>query len=155
MSSYPTHSSFYRLCDYYGLYVVDEANIETHGLKPMGRLAHDWGWRNAFVSRITRMVQRDRNHACIIFWSLGNEAGRGRNFWEARRLVQQMDDSRPVVYESGGLIAEGTGRTELTDVICTMYPHVQRTLNLARRVDEDRPGKCFDQSVGFGSLLWV
>ena len=94
--------------------MVDEANIETHGLKPMGRLAHDWGWRNAFVSRITRMVQRDRNHACIIFWSLGNEAGRGRNFREARRLVQHLDDSRPVVYESGGLVAEGTGRTELT-----------------------------------------
>jgi len=150
-SHYPAHSSFYRLCDYYGLYVWDEANIETHGMKPMGRLAHDPGWRNTFVSRITRMVHRDRNHACIIFWSLGNEAGRGRNLWEARKLVQELDPSRPVVYESGGAVAEGTGRTELTDVVCTMYPDVPRTLRLAQREDEDRPVILCEYSHAMGN----
>jgi beta-galactosidase len=119
-SHYPTHSSFYRLCDYYGLYVCDEANIETHGLLPMGRLAHDPGWYPAFATRVLRTVQRDRNHACIVFWSLGNEAGRGRNYWKIRSLLKRLDPSRPVVYESGGAINEGHGRTEVTDVICAM-----------------------------------
>jgi hypothetical protein len=121
------------------LYVWDEANIEVHGLKPMGRLAHDYGWRATFLSRITRMVHQDRNHPSVIFWSLGNEAGRGRNLQEARDLIKQLDPSRPVVYESGGAIAEGTGRTELTDIICTMYPIIPRMKHLAIRPDEDRP----------------
>jgi beta-galactosidase len=81
--------------------VCDEANIETHGMKPMGRLAHDAGWEAAFVSRVTRMVQRDRNHPSIIFWSLGNEAGRGRNLTKARKALLELDTSRPVCYESG------------------------------------------------------
>ncbi len=83
------------------MYVCDEANIETHGLKPMGRLAHDSGWEQAFVSRVTRMVQRDWNHPCIICWSMGNEAGRGRNFLKARQRLLELDTSRPICYESG------------------------------------------------------
>jgi beta-galactosidase/beta-glucuronidase len=59
------------------------------------------------VSRITRLIQRDRNHPSVIMWSLGNEAGRGRNLWKARQLVKHLDRSRPCVYESGGLFAEG------------------------------------------------
>ena len=141
-SHYPNDSAFYRICDCLGLYVCDEANIETHGMKPMGRLAHDPGWENTFVSRCTRMIHRDINHASILSWSLGNEAGRGCNLVQARRLCQQLDDSRPICYESGGAIAEGTGRTELTDVVCTMYPNVERTMDLATRTDDDRPGMC-------------
>jgi beta-galactosidase len=110
---YPNDSTFYRLCDYYGMYVCDEANIETHGMLPMGRLAHDWEWRNAFTSRVSRMVERDRNHPCIIFWSLGNEAGRGRNLLAARELLLELDVSRPIMYESGGAFIEGCGRTEV------------------------------------------
>lgn len=117
----------------------------------MGRLAHDWGWRNAFVSRITRLIHRDRNHACIIFWSLGNEAGRGRNLTEARHLVKELDPSRPICYESGGAIVEGNGRTELTDVICTMYPNIPRTLRLATRKDEDRPVILCEYSHAMGN----
>jgi beta-galactosidase len=100
-SHYPAHTSFYRLCDYYGLYVCDEANIETHGMKPMGRLAHDWGWENTFVSRVCRMAQRDFNHPSIILWSLGNEAGRGRNLVRARQCLLELDVTRPICYESG------------------------------------------------------
>jgi beta-galactosidase len=150
-SHYPQHPSFYKLCDYYGLYVVDEANLETHGMKPMGRLAHDTGWYNSILPRITRMVERDCNHACILFWSLGNEAGRGRNLWKARQAVLAMDTTRLVVYESGGLVAEGTGRTELTDVICTMYPDVPRMLRLATRPDEDRPVILCEYSHAMGN----
>lgn len=72
-SHYPNHSAFYRLCDYYRIYVCDEANLETHGMMPMGKLADDFAWSKAFNERVTRMVQRDRNHACIVSWSLGNE----------------------------------------------------------------------------------
>jgi len=144
-------AAFYKLCDYYGLYVCDEANIETHGMKPMGRLAHDYGWRNAFVSRVTRLIHRDRNHACIIFWSLGNEAGRGRNMTMARKLVKELDPSRPICYESGGAIVEGHGRTELTDIICTMYPNIPRTLRLASRKDEDRPVILCEYSHAMGN----
>ena len=106
------------------MYVCDEANIETHGFQPMGRLSHDPGWENTYVSRITRLVQRDRNHACVIFWSLGNESGRGCNLWKARDELLKLDSSRPVCYEGGGLVYEGTGITELTDIICPMYPNV-------------------------------
>ena len=120
-------------------------------MRPLGRLAHDFGWENSFVSRVTRMVHRDRNHASIIFWSLGNEAGRGRNFWKARSLVQELDSSRPIVYESGGAVAEGTGRTELTDVICTMYPNIPRALQLATREDEDRPVILCEYSHAMGN----
>lgn len=121
---YPDDSAFYRYCDYYGMYVCDEANIETHGFQPMGRLTHDAGWENTYVSRIMRLIKRDRNHACVIFWSLGNESGRGRNLWKARKELLKIDSSRPVCYEGGGLLYEGTGITELTDVVCPMYPDV-------------------------------
>lgn len=82
-------------------YVCDEANVETDGMKPMGRLANDWGWEDAFVSRVKRMIQRDCNHPCIILWSLGNESGRGRNLRKARKAVLELDRTRPICYEGG------------------------------------------------------
>eukprot|EP00536_Pseudo-nitzschia_multiseries_P018977 jgi/Psemu1/230919/e_gw1.3519.1.1 len=138
-SHYPTHSSFYKLCDFYGMYVCDEANIETHGMKPMGRLAHDKGWQRAFVERVQRMVQRDKNHSCIIMWSLGNESGRGRNMVAARNSLLDLDTDRPICYESGGSWSEGIGRTELTDIVCPMYPRVDEIVRKATDPNEDRP----------------
>jgi beta-galactosidase len=76
---YPNHPIWYELCDEYGLYVVDEANIETHGQFPMCRLSNDPSWLNAYMRRMTRMVERDKNHPSIIIWSLGNESGIGNN----------------------------------------------------------------------------
>ena len=138
-SHYPAHSSFYKLCDFYGMYVCDEANIETHGLKPMGRLAHDRGWERTFVERVRRMVQRDQNHPCIIMWSLGNESGRGRNLTSARKAILNLDNGRPICYESGGSWSEGIGRTELTDIICPMYPNVDDVTCQATDSGDDRP----------------
>lgn len=103
------------------------------------------------VSRITRLVQRDRNHASVIFWSLGNESGRGRNLLAARNSLKRLDSSRPICYESGGAIFEGVGRTELTDIVCTMYPSVPRTLRLATREDEDRPVILCEYSHAMGN----
>jgi beta-galactosidase len=149
---YPNSSEFYKLCDWFGLYVCDEANIETHGCSPpMGMLARDSYWTEAFSSRITRMCQRDRNHASIIIWSLGNESGRGIALNVARARLRQLDPSRPIQYESGGNVVDGTGRTELTDIICPMYPSVQKTVELGTRSDEDRPVILCEYSHAMGN----
>ncbi len=120
---YPNHPLWYRLCDQYGLYVVDEANIETHGMQPMNRLSADPRWFAAYSERVTRMVQRDRNHACIIIWSLGNESGHGSTHDALYQWVKSSDPTRPVQYEGGG------ADTAATDIVCPMYA----------RVDQDQP----------------
>jgi beta-galactosidase len=122
-SHYPNHPLWYKLCDRYGLYVVDEANIETHGMQPMNRLSNDPLWLPAMSERVTRMVQRDRNHACIIIWSLGNESGHGCNHDALYRWVKSQDPTRPVQYEGGG------ANSAATDIVCPMYA----------RVDQDQP----------------
>mgnify|MGYP002240309298 CR=1 FL=1 len=122
-SHYPNHPLFYQLCDQYGIYVVDEANIETHGMVPMNRLTDDPRWLPAMSERVTRMVQRDRNHPSVIIWSLGNESGHGANHDALYRWIKSVDPSRPVQYEGGG------ADTSATDIICPMYA----------RVDEDQP----------------
>lgn len=122
-SHYPNHPLWYALCDEYGLYVVDEANIETHGMVPMSRLADDPQWLPAMSERVTRMVQRDRNHPSIIIWSLGNESGHGANHDALYRWLKSTDPTRPIQYEGGG------ANTAATDIICPMYA----------RVDQDQP----------------
>lgn len=122
-SHYPNHPLFYTLCDRYGLYVVDEANLETHGMVPMNRLTDDPRWLHACCERVTRMVQRDRNHPCIIIWSLGNESGYGAAHDAMYQWIKRHEPSRPVQYEGGG------ADTPATDIICPMYA----------RVDEDQP----------------
>ncbi|MFM4703881.1 beta-galactosidase [Aeromonas bivalvium] len=112
---YPNHPEFYRLCDRLGLYVVDEANLETHGMSPMGRLARDPGWSGAFLERVTRLVARDFNHPSVIIWSLGNESGYGPAHDAMYAWVKGTDPSRPVQYEGGG------ADTPATDIICPMY----------------------------------
>lgn len=114
-SHYPNHPELYRLCDRLGLYVVDEANLETHGMTPMGRLARDPAWSTAFLERVTRMVARDFNHPSIIIWSLGNESGHGPAHDAMYQWVKGSDPSRPVQYEGGG------ADTPATDIICPMY----------------------------------
>ncbi len=116
---YPNHPAFYRLCDQYGLYVVDEANIETHGMDPCSRLSDDPVWLSAYMERATRMVQRDRNHPSVIIWSLGNESGIGANHHAMYQWIKQSDPTRPIQYEGGG------SDTAATDIICPMYARVQ------------------------------
>lgn len=119
MSHYPNQSHFYDLCDEYGLYVVDESNIETHGfqfgLHSTSFLADDPAWRDAHLSRTTRMVQRDKNHCCIIMWSLGNESGCGGAHHIMYNWVHDYDFTRVIQYEGGGY------KTDCTDIICPMY----------------------------------
>ena len=116
-SHYPNDPRWFSLCDRYGLYVVDEANVESHG---MGfddhTLAKDPKYREAHLARNRRMVQRDFNHPCVIIWSLGNEAGRGPNFEDCRSWIKAYDSSRPVQYE-GALMS----RYDCSDIVCPMY----------------------------------
>lgn len=119
---YPNHPKWYALCDQYGLYVCDEANIETHGMTPMNRLSDDPMWSAALMSRYTQMVQRDKNHPSIILWSLGNESGFGSTHNAMYAWSKKFDPSRPVQYEGGG------SNTTATDILCPMYARVNATL---------------------------
>ncbi len=96
-SHYPNDPYVYDLCDKYGIMVMDEANLETHGLG--GKLSNDPSWTHAYLERMTRMVERDKNHTSIIFWSLGNESGKGPNHAAMAGWVHDFDITRPVHYE--------------------------------------------------------
>ena len=114
-SHYPNDHLWYSLCDRYGLYVVDEANVESHGmLYGPGVLARNPDFEDAHVDRAVRMVQRDFNHPSIIVWSLGNEGGDGPNYAASYDAVKALDQSRPVQYEQA--IRNGK-----TDIFCPMY----------------------------------
>ncbi|MBL6694481.1 MAG: beta-galactosidase [Luminiphilus sp.] len=117
-SHYPHQPGFYDLCDRLGMYVVDEANIETHGLTPMSLVSDDDAWSHAYVERMSRMVRRDFNHPSVIIWSLGNESGYGGNHEAMVAWTRKADPSRPIQYEGGG------ADTSVTDIICPMYARV-------------------------------
>ena len=113
---YPNVPEWYALCDEYGLYVIDEANIESHGMGfEEHSLAKDPAWGPAHLDRTVRMFERDKNHASVIVWSLGNEAGFGENFVRDYEWLKQHDTTRPVQYE-------GDRGAEVSDVVCPMYP---------------------------------
>lgn len=115
-SHYPQPPLWYRLCDEYGLYLVDEANLESHGLGyGSDNVSNFPEWREAHMDRIIRLVERDKNHPSVIFWSLGNEASNGKAFHYMYDWAKARDNSRPVQYEQAG-------RGLNTDVICPMYP---------------------------------
>lgn len=96
-SHYPNDPYLYELCDRYGLYVIDEANLETHGVG--GYLANDPTWVSSFMERVVRMVERDKNHPSIIMWSLGNESGTGPNHAAMSGWLKDFDPTRPLHYE--------------------------------------------------------
>jgi len=112
-SHYPDHPKWYELCDQYGLYIIDECNLETHELRDIVP-ASDPQWTAACVDRMVSMVERDKNHPCIIMWSLGNEAGMGDNFKKMKRAALKIDSSRPIHYEQDF-------DNEVSDVISYMY----------------------------------
>lgn len=115
-SHYPNHPYWYELCDRYGIYVVDEANLETHGLRdelPGDRLE----WRKASLARMRNMIERDKNHPSIILWSPGNEAGKGENIRAMVDYARKRDPSRPILYEQW---------PEISDIIAPMYASIRR-----------------------------
>ncbi|MFX1533250.1 MAG: glycoside hydrolase family 2 TIM barrel-domain containing protein, partial [Promethearchaeota archaeon] len=132
-SHYPNVPRWYELCDKYGLYVVDEANIESHGMgyDPEDTLGNNPDWKEAHLDRTIRMVERDKNHPSIIIWSLGNEAGDGVNFEATYKWIHERDSSRPVQYEQA---IEGPH----TDIVCPMYSRIEQLEEYANK-EQNRP----------------
>jgi beta-galactosidase len=135
---YPNDPNWYKLCDKYGIYLIDEANIESHGYgyNPDQTLGNNPDYLDAHLYRISNMVERDKNHPSVILWSMGNEAGTGSNFLTAYKWMKQRDDTRPVHYERAE--KETSIKERHTDVISDMYAsvsHIQRYL----ATNPDRP----------------
>jgi len=132
-SHYPLDPYFYELCDQYGIMVMDEANLETHGLG--GKLSNDPKWTNAYLERMTRMVERDKNHPSIVFWSLGNESGKGPNHAAMAGWVHDFDITRPIHYEP----AQGNPR--LDGYIDPLDPRYPKSVDHAHRFEnpQDEP----------------
>ncbi len=119
-SHYQQDDYWYYLCDIYGIYVLDEANVESHGYYyGEASLSHRKEWEKATVARNLDMVRRNRNHPSVVFWSLGNEAGPGENFAAASAAIKEMDSSRPIQYERDNSVA---------DVDSNQYPGVDWTV---------------------------
>jgi len=112
-SHYPNHPKWYELCDQYGIYIIDECNLESHGLRDILPNS-DPNWTDACVDRMIRMVERDKNHPCVIMWSLGNEAGMGDNFEKMKNAALAIDETRPIHYE-------GDYEQKVSDIISFMY----------------------------------
>jgi beta-galactosidase len=129
-SHYPNHPDWYSLCDQYGLYVMDEANIEAHhyGNDPNNRLINSPEWTAAFMDRVQRMVERDKNHPSVVFWSMGNETGEGLNARLTYEWTKGRDPSRPFHYE--GSTSQGGSNAAINSF---MYPSPERVKQLAAK----------------------
>lgn len=168
---YPNKERWYELCDEYGIYLMDETDLEEHGLR--GTLASDPTWAAAFIDRTQRMVMRDRNHASVVFWSLGNESGWGPNFAMTSAWIHEYDPTRPVHYE--GAQGPDNKDPESVDVISRFYPRVQgeylnpgvkdnnmerpenarweRLLSIARKTNDNRPVLTSEYAHAMGNAL--
>jgi beta-galactosidase len=133
-SHYPDDPAWYDLCDEYGIYLIDEANLESHGLK--GYLSNVPGWHNAFVERAIRMVERDKNHPSVIIWSLGNETGCGPNHAAMSAWMKDYDPTRPIHYEGA---AGNPVDYPYVDMISRMYARIPEIIKLATNPNDDRP----------------
>ncbi|MFB3777130.1 MAG: glycoside hydrolase family 2 TIM barrel-domain containing protein [Bryobacteraceae bacterium] len=129
-SHYPNDPLWYELCDRYGIYVIDEGNIECHGYgnDAKNRLSNDPEWGPLYLDRIQRMVERDKNHPSVVIWSLGNESGDGPNVAAVYRWTKQRDPSRPFHYEGSSRL-DGPN----SDFYSWMYPTPERSLQLAKK----------------------
>src|SRR5574344_556353 len=168
---YPNTPRWYELCDEYGIYVMDEADIEEHGLR--GSLANDPAWASAFIDRTQRLVIRDRNHPSVILWSLGNEAGWGTNFAVTSAWVHEYDPTRFVHYE--GAQGEDDKDPQGVDIISRFYPRTQeeylnpgvkdadmerpenarweRLLSIAQKTNDNRPVLTSEYAHAMGNAL--
>jgi beta-galactosidase len=135
-SHYPNDPYWLELCDRLGLYVIDEANIEAHAY--YDELCRDPRYASAFLERMRNMVERDKNHASIVLWSLGNESGHGPNHDAAAGWVRARDPSRPLHYE-GAINREWSAGRAVTDVVCPMYASVEAIVQWAETNRDDRP----------------
>ncbi|NGN94016.1 glycoside hydrolase family 2 [Nocardioides sp. KC13] len=133
---YPGHPDLLDLADEYGFYVIDEADIEAHD--HASALCDDPRYLGAFLDRVSRMVARDKNHPCVIAWSLGNESGSGSNHDAAAAWVRRHDPTRPLHYE-GAISRDWYGGHTQTDLVCPMYPTIDALKAYAAHPSASRP----------------
>jgi beta-galactosidase len=138
-SHYPQQELWYEMCDRYGLYLIDEADIESHGTgyEKDVTLADKPEWAGAHLDRMKRMVERDKNHPSVIIWSMGNEAGDGHNFLDGYKWIKQRDVTRPVQYERAEHQTNASERH--TDIWCPMYASIEYIEEYAKDKNNDRP----------------
>lgn len=148
-SHFPCHSRWYQLCDEHGLYVIDEANIESHplALKEETQIGNNLSWLPAHLDRVQAMVERDKNHPCIIIWSMGNEAGTGCVFEALYQWIKEKDTSRPVQYQPAGEEA-------YTDIVCPMYPTLERLQEFSEQ-DDHRPMIMIEYAHAMGNSVGI
>ncbi|SEK76127.1 beta-galactosidase [Colwellia chukchiensis] len=146
-SHYPNDPYWYELTDKYGMYVVDEANIESHPLaiNEKTQLGNEMSWLPAHLDRTQRMFERDKNHPSIIIWSLGNEAGKGKIFEATYQWLKDNDNSRLVQYEPAG-------EEHYTDVFAPMYPSIERLVKYAES-KPSRPGIMIEYAHAMGNSV--
>ncbi|MDD6210765.1 MAG: glycoside hydrolase family 2 TIM barrel-domain containing protein [Bacteroidales bacterium] len=135
MSHYPQSVEMYKLCDRYGLYVIDEANIETHGLDGFDKNrhpSHHPEWQGQLLDRTRRMVERDKNHPSIIGWSCGNESDFGPNYEVTYRWMKERDKSRTVQFERAGT-------NSFTDIVAPMYASIDAIVQYSESAENNRP----------------
>jgi beta-galactosidase len=138
-SHYPQQELWYEMCDKYGLYLIDEADIESHGIgyNKDVTLADKPEWAAAHLDRMQRMVERDKNHPSVIIWSMGNEAGDGHNFLSGYQWIKGRDLTRPVQYERAEKNTNAPERH--TDIWCPMYAKIEEIEEYAKNEKNDRP----------------
>jgi beta-galactosidase len=158
LSHYPNDERWYELCDEYGLYLVDEADIECHAY--YDHICRDPRWASAFLERGARMVLRDKNHPSVIIWSLGNESGYGPNHDALAGWMRSFDPTRPLHYEGACRPEWGQGRHTLesvkrgraaTDIVSTMYPPLDLLEAWAETTEDDRPFIMCEYSHAMGN----
>ena len=143
-SHYPNQPAWYDLCDRYGIYLIDEADIESHGMGFGDKtLAKRGDFADAHMNRTVRMVERDKNHPSVIIWSLGNEAGDGPNFEATYAWIHKRDATRPVQYEPAD-------RNSHTDIVCPMYPQIKTMGDYASK-SETRPFIMCEYELAYGN----
>lgn len=144
---YPQPTLWYKLCDEYGLYVVDEANLESHGLGfGPGNVSNLPEWHAQHMDRIYRLIERDKNHASVVTWSLGNEASNGKVYFDMYDWAKQRDTSRPTQYE------QARKGERNTDIICPMYPSWEAMKRDAAR-DIGRPYVMCEYAHAMGNSM--
>lgn len=146
-SHYPNNPYWYDLTDKYGMYVIDEANIESHPLaiNSKTQIGNEQSWIPAHIDRTKRMFERDKNHPSIIIWSLGNEAGEGKVFEATYQWLKDHDQSRPVQYEPAGT-------EHYTDIFAPMYPSIERLVKYAES-NPYRPGIMIEYAHAMGNSV--
>jgi beta-galactosidase len=157
-SHYPNDERWYELCNRYGIYLIDEANIEHHCF--YDSLCRDTAWSYAYINRIQRMVERDKNHPSIIIWSLGNESGDGPNHNMCAEWIRSYDTSRPISYEGSVRPEFGQGEytfdslnrnKNITDIICPMYPEIELITDFVKYREDTRPLIMIEYSHAMGN----